>query len=226
MKPHYIVATLKPWNIDAFYQNVGKMKGCWHIAQTPAELDALLQHIQPKFIFFPHWSWLVPDSVVQNNDCVCLHMSDVPYGRGGSPLQNLIVRGHKNTKLTALKMTAELDSGPVYLKTDLSLEGNAQKIYERAAKKTYELIAYIVENEPDPIAQKGNAVLFKRRAPEQSCLPIDGSIEKIYDHIRMLDAKTYPKAFIQHGQFNIVFENAHIQEQHVEAKVIIQREVS
>ncbi len=25
-------------------------------------------------------------------ECVCFHMTDVPYGRGGSPLQNLIIR--------------------------------------------------------------------------------------------------------------------------------------
>ncbi len=38
-----------------------------------------------------------------------VHMTDVPYGRGGSPLQNLIARGHTSTKLTAMRMTAEVD---------------------------------------------------------------------------------------------------------------------
>ena len=59
------------------------------------------------------------------------HMTDVLYGRGGSPLQNFIIRGHKETKLTAMKCVKELDAGPVYLKEFLSLLGNAEEIYMR-----------------------------------------------------------------------------------------------
>jgi len=55
-------------------------------------------------------------------------MTYMPYGRGGSPLQNLIVRGYRHTKLTALRMVEEFDAGPVYLKEDLCLEGNAEEI--------------------------------------------------------------------------------------------------
>ena len=62
-------------------------------------------------------------------------MTDLPYGRGGSPLQNLIIiRGLKTTKITAFKCVAEIDVGPVYLKKTLSLEGNAQDIYFKINK--------------------------------------------------------------------------------------------
>jgi methionyl-tRNA formyltransferase len=53
----------------------------------------------------------------------------LPYGRGGSPLQNLIDLGHKDTFVSALKMTEELDAGAIYLKKPLSLEGLAEEIY-------------------------------------------------------------------------------------------------
>ena len=62
-------------------------------------------------------------------------MTDLPYGRGGSPLQNLIIRGHKKTKISALRMVNELDAGPIYFKRSLSLNGNAQKIYSSCSKK-------------------------------------------------------------------------------------------
>jgi len=48
-------------------------------------------------------------------------MTDVPYGRGGSPLQNLIVRGHTETKLTALRCVRDLDADgypPAFLETE------------------------------------------------------------------------------------------------------------
>ena len=41
-------------------------------------------------------------------------MTDVPYGRGGSPLQNLIVRGYSEIKLTVLQMVKAFDAGLVY----------------------------------------------------------------------------------------------------------------
>jgi methionyl-tRNA formyltransferase len=63
-------------------------------------------------------------------------MTDIPYGRGGSPLQNLIARRRKKkTKLSALRMVEELDAGPVYTKTNISLMGRAEEIYLVAEKK-------------------------------------------------------------------------------------------
>lgn len=92
-------------------------------------------------------------------------MTDVPYGRGGSPLQNLILAGHTETQLTALKMVEEMDAGPVYAKRPLSLEGKAQEIYENTGKLSFELIEWIIANNPEPIAQEGAISTFKRRKP-------------------------------------------------------------
>ena len=47
-------------------------------------------------------------------------MTDLPFGRGGSPLQNLIVRGYKSTKLTAIKVQSGIDTGDIYLKKPFS----------------------------------------------------------------------------------------------------------
>lgn len=104
----------------------------------------------PKYIFFLHWSWKVPLEIINNYECVCFHMTDVPYGRGGSPLQNLVVRGHRRTKLTALRMTEDFDAGPVYLKKDLTLGGNAEEIYIRACYLSAEMIHRIVLEHPKP----------------------------------------------------------------------------
>jgi hypothetical protein len=51
----------------------------------------------------PHWSHLIPESIWGPCPTVIFHMTDLPYGRGGSPLQNLIQRGHSSTMLTALR---------------------------------------------------------------------------------------------------------------------------
>ncbi|MDZ7775688.1 MAG: hypothetical protein U5L09_08890 [Bacteroidales bacterium] len=63
----------------------------------------LLKKITPEYVFFPHWSYIIPESIFNNYECIVFHMTDLPFGRGGSPLQNLISRGYKETKISALK---------------------------------------------------------------------------------------------------------------------------
>ena len=206
---NYLVAAIKPWNLNAYYKYVDTLPGNWKLISTKEKLtDELLKDFSPRYIFFPHWSWIVPKKILETYECVCFHMTDVPYGRGGSPLQNLISRGHVETKLSALKMTENIDAGPVYLKKNISLDGNAQRIYERISELIYSIIKVIIENEPEPIDQKGVPVCFARRTPEMSQLPQKESLQNIYDHIRMLDAETYPLAFLDHGEFRLTFNNA------------------
>ncbi|MAE21965.1 MAG: methionyl-tRNA formyltransferase [Pseudomonas sp.] len=222
---NYLVATIKDWNIEEFQKQVKDLPGNWKLITKKSELDVdFLKDFNPEYIFFPHWSWIVPTEVLENWNCVCFHMTDVPYGRGGSPLQNLIVRGHKETKLTALKMVDKLDAGDVYLKEKLSLDGSAQDIFNRMAPLVYKMAIQIISKKIVPQPQTGEITEFDRRKPEQSLIPELDSIDKLYDYIRMLDAESYPKAYIKHGNFNIEFSDASIKNGKLEAKVAFSKE--
>lgn len=224
----YIVATIKDWNLQAYEKFYSIFPGSWTLINEPSQLTIEhLRRIKPRYIFFPHWSWLVPEDILDEFTCVCFHMTDVPYGRGGSPLQNLISRGHKDTKLTALKMTKQLDAGAVYLKAPLSLHGSAQQIFERCAILTFEMINSIITIEPIAIEQTGEVTTFPRRKPEQSEIKGDEKLSELYDLIRMMDADSYPKAFFHHGDFTLTFEQAKLsksivnEENTIDAHVII-----
>ena len=73
--------------------------------------EKLIQDFRPDYIFFPHWNWIVDKKIHQNHNCIVFHTSPLPYGRGGSPIQNLILNGYEYSPVCALKMTSELDSG-------------------------------------------------------------------------------------------------------------------
>ena len=176
----YVVATIKDWHIKQFHENFNNLSGNWHLITSP---DALsidnMRRLAPEYIFFPHWSWLVPEEILNEFNCVCFHMTDVPYGRGGSPLQNLIIRGHQKTMLTALKMEKTLDSGPIYLKVPLSLKGSAQEIYSESAKLIIVMMKAINNITPEPISKKDQVELLKRRTTQQSKLPKSVKLEQI-----------------------------------------------
>jgi len=224
MTASYIVASCKSWHRSGFEELSTQEKGQWVWVESP---DELLRSVKEtaglRYIFFLHWNWHVPTEIWSRLECVCFHMTDVPYGRGGSPLQNLIVAGHKSTKLSALRMVNEMDSGPVYAKRDLSLDGRAEDIYLRAGAASFDIIRWMIAAEPEAVPQQGEAVIFRRRKPEQSLLPQEGELEQIYDHIRMLDAPTYPHAFIQHGSFLLEFSDAQHLEDEVTARVVIRK---
>lgn len=220
----YVIATIKPWNIAAFERHRPGLPGGWHLMTERSALTVeSLGAIAPRYVFFPHWSWMVPDDITRGFDCVCFHMTDVPYGRGGSPLQNLIARGHADTQISALSMVAEVDAGPVYLKRPLSLEGSAQDIFERFAEIVQGMIADIISDEPEPRPQEGEATHFERRTPAQSEIPEDARIEELYDHIRMLDAETYPRAYLDRGSIRMEFSGAALYGDRVEARVSLRR---
>lgn len=219
----YLVAGSRPWNRRIFNHYFADRKN-WHFVDNPGALTRkLLESLQPRYVFFWHWSWIVPAEIHERYECVCFHMTDLPFGRGGSPLQNLIIRGREETRLTALRMTEELDAGDVYCQDSLPLEGKAQAIYERATEMCAVMSARIAEDEPSPNPQVGDVVTFARRLPEQSMLPSAGSLKNIYDFIRMLDAEGYPHAFIEHGEYILKFTDAVSDNGGLCAKVHIQR---
>lgn len=224
----YVLVGCKPWNRDLFDTVVRRYKGKWHFVGSQEELTAdLLRAIKPRYVFILHWSWKVPDEIVSNFECVCFHMTDVPFGRGGSPLQNLIVRGLRETKVTALRMSREFDAGPVYMKQSLSLEGGAEEIYLRAGRLSAAMIQRIIDKEPKPMPQKGNAVIFKRRKPEQSEIGSPASppssLDELHDFIRMLDAEGYPRAFLSHAGFRFEFSRPALYDGRIIADVKITR---
>lgn len=216
-----IFASCKSWHKQLFESLKSKFELNWIYVSTPIELDSVIDAENLKYIFFLHWNWLVPETIWKQHECVCFHMTDVPYGRGGSPLQNLILVGYKETKLTALRMVSEMDAGPVYTKRPLQLEGRAQEIYVRAGALSGEIIEWMIENEPVPVEQMGDVVLFKRRKPVQSVLPESGTLSSMYDFIRMLDADGYPHAFIEHGEFMLKLRNAKLENRRLVAEVEI-----
>jgi len=167
---------------------------------APAQLtQEAVAAIDPQWIFVPHWSHWIPESIWGRWPTVIFHMTDLPYGRGGSPLQNLIQRGHSSTMLTGLRCSAGLDEGDVYLKQPLSLHGSAEEIFLRADDLIEQMIERIVREEPTATPQQGEPVLFNRRTPAQSNLAScpEGELSAWYDQIRMLDAKGYPHAFLE-----------------------------
>ena len=205
----YIFLSEKTWH-DNIYLNLSKRdEESWvRIKQYEDFNEAVLNKLQPEIIFIPHWSFIIPETIWKNYTCVVFHMTDLPYGRGGSPLQNLIVRGHSETMISALKVDKGIDTGDIYCKSPLSLEGSAQEIFERSAPIIAKMIERIIEERLSPSPQQGSPVYFKRRNKDDGRLNTLTNLEEVYNYIRMLDAEGYPNAFVETEDLIIKFKEA------------------
>lgn len=228
-KNNYLIVTIKSWNIERAHELISNNPHLnIDLITDKKELTFnRLKNLNPRFVFFPHWSWLIPRKIYENFECVVFHMTDLPFGRGGSPLQNLIERGIYETKISALKVVKDLDAGPIYFKRDLTLDGSATEIFCRASDIIFnEMIPEIIKNEPKLTPQRGKTTIFKRRIPEQSDISNLTTSTKVYDYIRMLDAEGYPPAFVETSKLKIEFSKSKLDDGYVlaQAKIKVKNE--
>jgi methionyl-tRNA formyltransferase len=210
-KKNIVIATIKRWNIRKFYE--------WsppygYRAILITELDIpYIKRLKPQYIFFPHWSWKIPREIYENYKCVGFHETDLPFGRGGSPIQNLIIRGIYQTKISAIRIDERIDAGDIYLQRPIDIsEGSVEDIFVRISQQVFDMINEIIIHKPVPQRQKGKQVVFKRRTPAQSEIPEGLTQRQLYDFIRMLDGEGYPRAFMKLGNKRIEFYNAQLKD--------------
>ena len=172
------------------------------IFDTPEGTDTLaLKTFQPDIILWYGWSWIIPASIVEQYYCICLHPSPLPQYRGGSPLQNQILNGEKNSAVTIFKMSSGLDEGDIIRQIPMSLKGNIENIFSRMTTLGFGATCDFLKNGYNLKPQDHSAAtLFKRRKPSDSEITLDEiqnqTREYLYNKIRML-THPYPTAFIK-----------------------------
>jgi methionyl-tRNA formyltransferase len=206
----YVICAYREYSLE-LYKKL-KDKYDFKLIKNPEKLNIKnIKKINPKYIFFPDWSWIVPKEIYKNYQCVCFHESNLPKFRGGSPLQNQIIRNVLETKTTAFMMNDILDGGDILLQKKLSLKGNIDDIFERMLKNDHEMIVKIIKNGFSLKKQKGKPICYKRRKPNESELNnLDHSKKYLYNFIRML-GDPYPNAYIEIGKRKIIFKSAKYQ---------------
>ena len=220
-KKNFLVVALKKWNHDNFKKI--KKKNFFLIKNKKDLTFLKIKKINPQYIFFPHWSYKIKTDIINNYTCIGFHESDLPYGRGGSPVQNLILRNKVKTKITAFIMNNSLDEGDVVMKKNLSLRGSAQEIFERSSNIIFKMINVITKNKKLAFKrQKGKAYYFKRLKNNALITSKDLSINGLYNKIRMLDADSYERAhLIIKKKLKIEFSDTRLRKNNLYCKVKI-----
>jgi len=161
----------------------------------------IIMDYNPDVVLFYGWSWKIEPEIFKNYKSIMLHPSPLPEFRGGSPIQNQIIRGVVNSKVTLFVIGEEYDAGDVVAQGPLSLSGTITEIFDRLTKIGTSLTVKILREGMQPEKQDDSkATYFSRRKPEQSEISLDEiknqTGEHLYNKIRML-GDPYPNAFIR-----------------------------
>ena len=163
--------------------------------------EDLIFEFNPDIILFYGWSWHVSEKIINSFKCLMLHPSPLPKYRGGSPLQNQIINGELESKVSIFLMNHEMDAGPLLFQESFSLNGNMKNILKRIEEIGTKLTKKILEEFPVVYEQNHNeATYFKRRKIESSQITIDEIKNKdalyLFNKIRML-SDPYPNAYLK-----------------------------
>ena len=124
----------RDWAIK-IYTNLKKRRKNIFLHYTKSYLEKKILKVNPDIILFYGWSWIIKKKIFKNYDCFMLHPSPLPKYRGGSPIQNQIIRDEKNSAVTIFKINEIIDGGDIYFQKKILLTGSLSEIFERIIKE-------------------------------------------------------------------------------------------
>lgn len=138
----------------------------------------------------------------KNKFNLIVHESDLPKGKGWSPLTHQILAGENKIPITLFEADDSFDGGSVYFKDTIKLNGTEliDEIRSKQAEITFKLIKrFLDENNKVSKSQTGNETFYKKRTPKDSKLNINYSIKKQFNLLRVVDNDRYPAYFEYEG---------------------------
>jgi len=148
-------------------------------------------------------SILPAELLARNRHTFVVHESDLPKGRGWSPVSWQVLEGKNKIPIVLFEATDQLDAGPVYLKDYIELDGTEllAEIKHKQGLKTQQLVIKLVELWPDikPVPQSGQPTYYRRRTRQDDRLDVNKTIAEQFDHLRIVHNEKYPAWFEYRG---------------------------
>ena len=136
------------------------------------------------------------------------HESDLPNGKGMSPLTWQILKGKKKIIFSLIEAGSKVDAGLIYYQKRVTIPKNSlfDEIKKIQFNENLKLIIkfikfYKIRNRaPKGKIQVGKGSFFKSRMPRDSEIKINKSISSQFNLLRVADNKNYPTFFKINGK--------------------------
>lgn len=140
----------------------------------------------------------------KNDHNLVVHESDLPLGKGFSPMAWQILEGNNHIPICLIEATSEVDAGPIWIKDEIVLNGSelCDEWRDTQGRKTVELCLQCVEQYEaiEPCPQQGSSSFYRRRTPSDSQLDPKKTLEEQFQLLRVVDNARYPAFFSLNGK--------------------------
>ncbi len=139
---------------------------------------------------------------------IVLHESNLPKGKGWSPLFWQILNGKNKIPIVLFEANKDIDAGKIYLKDYIKLKGHElnKEIRKLQAQKQIDMCLKFLNtyNKIKPKQQRGSSSFYKKRTSLDSQLNINKTIKSQFNLLRIVNNKKFPAFFIHKGQKYII----------------------
>jgi methionyl-tRNA formyltransferase len=157
---------------------------------------------QGDIVFYLSCSQIVAPEILQRNQHnIVIHESDLPKGKGWSPLTWQILEGKNDIPITMFEAVKAVDSGKVYLRDILHYEGYEliDDLRRQQALVSLSMCREFLRRYPSIVAeaeaQTGESTFYSRRKPIHSSLDVNKTIREQFNLLRVVDNERYPAFF-------------------------------
>lgn len=161
--------------------------------------------------FFLGCEQIVPPRILsRHRHNLVVHASDLPKGKGWSPLTWQVLEGRNEIPVCLFEAAENVDSGPIYLKRTIAFKGTELigEMRRELARATIALCDDFLARFPEVLdqaaPQQGESTFYPRRTPVDSRLDPDLSIREQFRLMRVADNERYPCYFELDGDTFIV----------------------
>lgn len=135
-----------------------------------------------------------------NKHNLVVHESELPRGKGWSPVTWQVLEGKNLIPITLFEATERVDSGDIYLQQFIFLDGTELlgEIKHKQGMYTKKLVLEFIKRYPNIKGkpQKGNESFYPKRRPEDSQLDVNKTFKEQFDLLRVVDNERYPAYFM------------------------------
>ena len=137
-----------------------------------------IKKLSPDLLITIAYGGLIPQKILDIPRCesINIHPSLLPLWRGASPIQSAILNGDTKTGVSLIRMTPELDAGPIFAITETSIdpEENTLTLSNRLANMSAMLItnniADIINKNTFPNEQEHQKATYAPKLTKQDAI--------------------------------------------------------
>ena len=181
------------------------------------EITDNLKKLQSPIGILVSYGNLIPDAMLDlfTPGIINIHPSLLPSYRGPSPIESAVLNGDSKTGVSIMKLTKEMDAGPVYSQIEIPLSNTeyADTLYRTLAQKGAEqlvtVLPSILDGSLQPSSQnEDNASYCQLIEKADGNIDWNDTASNIDREIRAYSA--WPKSRTKLGDIEVIITKAHI----------------